>query len=1107
MAIYHLHSGFVSRSSGRSAVQAAAYISGEKLHEDRRNQTIYYHKQQNEVALVKTLSPENSRYKDIAVWNVIENFEDKYAENHFKSAETQENYKMSVQTASTIVLALPNELSIKTNEELLDKFINTRFTDRGLITTYAIHQKDGNLHAHLLISRRAVGENGDFLLRKDREICTKFNLCETRKLWANLANEFLEREGVKDRITEKSFEDLGINLEATKHRGWYSDYIGTDSRIAQENLKIAKQNEERILSNPSIILDYLNEKKAVFTQKDILKVISERIADDRNISAVFERVLDEAKYVGESINGEFLYTGEKYQKLESDVLTRFDRLFSLKAKTHCETGTVSEVLDKFSYFSEEQKTAVRGLTEDDNFGVLIGKAGAGKTATIRAIADIYKRSGARVIGMSLSAVASENLGKDADIESATIASWEYRWRIYEKAKEKFLSSILNDGLLKQLDWFKDMKRYEGDQLKSGDVIVVDEAGMVGTKEWKTILEKAEKFGAKIVAVGDDNQFNPISSGDCFSKFKTKAFELKEIRRQKEGWQKLASAEFSKLNIGTALEMYERHESIHVLSGADTVAYRYCENEKQGTTVVLCFTKKECAIINNLVREIKKNNAELGEDIFKIGDRGFAKNDRIVFTENNKQFDIKNGQTGVVQAFKDGVLCVLTENGAKSIKIEEYNKIDYAYAITLHKSQGKTYDRTVVLASKFMDAKATYVAMTRHRERVDLYYRKSDFKTFGALVRSASKYAYKDSLEDYKNIDNQNKARVIEYKELQIEKAQALRDIHSGTENWAEYNKLKLRSLDLGREMLRDFDSHKLYLHQQGITREKLEIQCGLRQRPLSNIEINAKNTVELYAKISQTARAIFRSMDTFNIIQNRRYMEYCKIRDARNNLARTILADYPLYREFVSQASRAFFISRKDMQSQVEYANKRCEIFLNQLDKLEIPLGDNQRGKYIQNSLDFIKEEIKSPSYKLSLEINNSGLTPYVNQSMLKNYLLDKGLQVSFQEHMCEYANRLIQDRIERGQTITPNEIISSIKQAVCLESLRQVSDAPIEKLHEQAQILSNRLVDKNIRVLNDKNLMMQANQDISVKVQTDIPLLRDLIHDCGRSQSAEVSI
>ena len=278
-------------------MQSAAYISGEKLYEDRREMTVNYHKKLNEVALVKTLYPDNSKYRDISVWNTIENYEDKYAEEHFKTEKTQEDYKSSAQTASTIVVALPNELSIKTNEELLDKFINTRFTDRGLVTTYAIHQKEGNLHAHILISRRAIGENGDFLPRKDREICTKFSLCETRKLWAKLANEFLEREGVRERITEKSFEDLGINLEATKHRGWYAGHIGSDSRLAQENIEIAKRNEEKIISDPNIVLDYLNEKKAVFTQKDILKFVSEKVMDDRKISMIFEKVLNEAKII------------------------------------------------------------------------------------------------------------------------------------------------------------------------------------------------------------------------------------------------------------------------------------------------------------------------------------------------------------------------------------------------------------------------------------------------------------------------------------------------------------------------------------------------------------------------------------------------------------------------------------------------------------------------------------------------------------------------------------------------------------------------------------------------------------------------------------------
>lgn len=1016
---------------------------------------------------------------------------------------------------------MPNELSIKTNEELLDKFINTRFIDRGLITTYAIHQKEGNLHAHLLISRRAIGEDGNFLPKKDREICTKFGLCETRKLWANLANEFLEREGFKERITEKSFEDLGINLEATKHRGWYADHIGTDSRLAQENLEIAKRNEEKILSDPNVVLDYLNEKKAVFTQKDILKFVNERVADERKVPMIFEKVLNEAKYVGESINGEFLYTGEKYQKLESDVFTSFDNLSNQEAKTRCKTTTVDSVLEKYTYLSLEQKNAVHGLTQSDNFGILVGKAGAGKTTTMKAIAEIYKKSGARVIGMSLSAVASENLGKDAGIESATIASWEYKWGIHDRAKEKFLSfnSVVNDGLLKQLDWFNDLKRYEGSQLKAGDVIIVDEAGMVGAKEWHTILKNAEKFGAKVIAVGDDNQFKPISSGDCFKQFmkQNNTFVLNEIRRQKEDWQKQASAEFAKLNTGTALGMYEEHGKIHETHGdiGKTIAEKYISTE--GSTVVLCATNKECREINNAVREIKKNKGELGEDIVKIGDRNFAKDDKIVFLENNKQFGVKNGLTGVVQGFEKGVLHVQTEEGKKYIKTGEYDKIDHAYAITLHKSQGKTYDRTIVLASKFMDAKAMYVAMTRHREEVDLYYRKSDFSTFKAFINSASKYANKDSLEDYRNVENQNRARVIEYKELQIEKAQLLHDINKGVASWDEYGKLKQRSLSLGKEMLRNFDSHKLYLRQQGITKETLEIQCGERQRPLSKIEISARDTVELYAKTAQTARSLFKSMkkESFNVMKNSKYGEYCKIRNLRNDLAKEILSDYPLHREFVNQMSREYFISKRGMEQQVDYEAKKTEALLQKLDKLSVPLEDEPYRKYIVNSVDFVKAELESNSYSLSMEISkaDSGQVAYVNRDMLKNYLLDKGLNMSAKKYMCEYASKLIQNKIDNGtiKEITPEEVVSSIKQSVCFEVLREASkpDVAIEKLQSQAQVLSEHLMDKNIRALNDKTLMTQFTE-LSVESKNIQPLLQkeDIQKELAKeSRHVEISV
>nr|MCR4623361.1 AAA family ATPase [Alphaproteobacteria bacterium] len=704
-----------------------------------------------------------------------------------------------------------------------------------------------------------------FQKRKDREICTKSAILENRKLWADLANKFLEREGFSERITEKSFADLGINLEATKHRGWYADIVGTDSRIAQENLEIFKENEKAIFANPSVILDYLNEKKAVFTQKDILRELNKRVFDETKIEGIFEKVLGNAKYVGENAKGEFVYTGERYQKLESEVLNQFEKIANQDAQTHCGGEVIERVLNKYDYLNDEQRDAVKTLTSDRNLSVLIGKAGAGKTTTMKAVAEIYKSSGARVIGMSLSAVASENLGREANIESGTIASWMHQRRLFEEAREKFLSfnEILSEGMLKQLDWYAQLKNFEKTDLKSSDVIIVDEAGMVGTHDWHDILEFSSKTGAKVIAVGDDNQIKPISSGDCFRAALNNLNDvgrLHEIRRQNSDWQKEASVEFSKLNTANALSIYDHHGKIHEMSDAKQIAEKFLEIEKIGSATVLCATRKECAEINSEIRNLKISNSELGENLFKIGEKSFAKNDQIIFIQNNKSFGVKNGEVAKVEKFENGILTVKSGEISKEIDIKSYDKIDHAYAITITKSQGKTYDNTIVVVNPIMDAKNTYVAMTRHRANVDLYYKNSDFKDVKSLMSGLSKYHQKDLVQDFSGGNNQYRERVQEYTELSLERISVLKDINKGEATWEDYSKINERRTEIGREIARDYSNHKLYLEQQGLTLEKLEIQCKLKDRPLSNLEIEAKNRVEEYAKISSHAHDLLSSM-------------------------------------------------------------------------------------------------------------------------------------------------------------------------------------------------------------------------------------------------------
>ena len=180
---------------------------------------------------------------------------------------------------------------------------------------------------------------------------------------------------------------------------------------------------------------------------------------------------------------------------------------------------------------------------------------------------------------------------------------------------------------------------EKTDLKSSDVIIVDEEGMVGICDWHDILEFSSKTGAKVIAIGDDNQIKPISSSDCFRAALSnldRVGRLDEIRRQNVDWQKEASVEFSKLNTTNALSIYEHHGKIHEMSDTKQIAEKFLEIEKIGSAAVLCTTKKECAEINSEIRNLKISNVELGENLFKIGEKSF--------TQNNKSFGVKRSIT-------------------------------------------------------------------------------------------------------------------------------------------------------------------------------------------------------------------------------------------------------------------------------------------------------------------------------------------------------------------------------------------------------------------------------------------------------------------------------
>ena len=543
-----------------------------------------------------------------------------------------------------------------------------------------------------------------------------------------------------------------------------------------------------------------------------------------------------------------------------------------------------------------------------------------------------------------------------------------------------------------------------------------------------------------------------------------------------------------MNTANALSIYEHHGKIHEMSDAKQIAKKFLEIEKIGSAAVLCATSKECAKINSEIRNLKISNGELGENLFKIGEKSFAKNEQIIFTQNNKSFGVKNGETAVVEKFENGILTVKSgESGEleKQIDTKSYDKIDHAYAITITKSQGKTYDNTIVVANPILDAKNTYVAMTRHRENVDLYYRNSKFKDVKSLMSGLSKYHQKDLVQDYAGGNNQYRERVQEYTELSLERISVLKDINKGEVTWEDYSKINEKRTELGKEIARDYSNHKLYLEQQGLTLEKLEIQCKLKDRPLSNLEIEARNRVENYVQVSKNAHDLLNSIkqESQNITQNEKYAEYCKIREERNELAREILADSKAHREFINESSKDSFVSKESMEKQLDYATKSQQEFFEKIDGMAREINKNELYCSAEMLIEYSRKELGMDLYQMNSEAHKTkvGYGFQVNHSMIEDYINHFKLNIKFNPEIAEHASMLA-DRYQTDskEPISAERANDCIKQALCYEVLKESNKYlktpyTTEQLQGKASELSKHIKEEYITVLNDNNMMQEA--------------------------------
>ncbi|MEQ8694555.1 MAG: Ti-type conjugative transfer relaxase TraA [Gammaproteobacteria bacterium] len=728
MAIYHFSAKVISRANGSSALASAAYRSAARLHDERLDRD---HDFTNKSGVVHSeiLLPENApeRLGDRSVlWNEVEATE----------------IRKDAQLSREVEFAIPRELNQQQGIDLARDFVKSEFVEQGMIADLNVHWDIGGdgmakPHAHVMLTMRQVSEDGFGAKVRD---WNKTELVHAwREHWAEHVNERMASLDIDARIDHRSLEAQGIDLEpqskigAPAHR---MERNGLKADRLAEHQDIARDNGQRIIANPQIALDAITKSQATFTKRDLAMFVHRHSDGKEQFDLAMSAVQNAPEIValGMDGHGDERFTSKEMiaveQRLERAALQMAEREHHRVAAPPRERA-LAAAEERGLLLSGEQRDAFDHITNGKDLGIVHGYAGTGKSAMLGVAREAWEDSGYHVRGLALSGIAAENLEQGSSIHSRTIASLEHQWA---QGRE-----LLNDR----------------------DVLVIDEAGMIGSRQMERVLSAAHNAGAKVVLVGDPKQLQAIEAGAAFRSIAERhgGIEITEIRRQQHDWQRDATRQFATGRTAEALQAYRDNDAIHVTATREQARAELVKGWERArfehpdqSQIILTHTNDEVRELNELARGSLREAGQLGEDIGVVtdrGDRNFASGDRLMFLRNDRDLGVKNGTLGQIEQVSPQSMSVRLDDGRNvAFDLKNYTHLDHGYAATIHKSQGMTIDRTHVLATPGLDRHASYVAMSRHREGVQLHYGKDDFANADKLARVMSRERGKDMALDY-----------------------------------------------------------------------------------------------------------------------------------------------------------------------------------------------------------------------------------------------------------------------------------------------------------------------------------------------------------------------
>jgi ATP-dependent exoDNAse (exonuclease V) alpha subunit len=435
-----------------------------------------------------------------------------------------------------------------------------------------------------------------------------------------------------------------------------------------------------------------------------LEDLADRFCAERAVAVVADRALEERRWSTPELLG-------IEQRLVTAATGRTDGQVAVVSH-----DAVRAALQAHPTAGEDQQAMIRDVCQGGaGVALVVGKAGTGKTFALGAARHAWQLDGYRPLACAPTGIATVSLEAEGFEEVATC-----------------------DRLLADLD-------HGRERLDGRTVLVVDEAGMLGSRKLAHLLGHAEQAQAKVVLVGDDRQLSAIDAGGGFRALRLGASELTENRRQHQAWEREALELVRSGLVEEAVAAYRAHDRVVASESKPAAtlallqdwwqAWQEAERDPAQDVIVLGGRRVEVDRLNLACQELLAARGRLGPDRLQVKDRRLAVGDRVVWGRNAiAQLGVANGTCGIITALDpDARSLTIRLDGKDPREVtlpawyldgrqrgERNRRVDLAYATTGHRAQGLTRWRTLVRVTGAEDANWLYVQPSRARHQTTLY---------------------------------------------------------------------------------------------------------------------------------------------------------------------------------------------------------------------------------------------------------------------------------------------------------------------------------------------------------------------------------------------------